>query len=61
MVDRKTGPEQEGMEYPSIGEDSIAAHLHVPLGLFCGTVRRTRRAMAALEPGEVLALHTDDP
>ena len=37
------------------------AILEVPLRLLGRTVKRTRTALAALQPGQVLALHTDDP
>ncbi len=37
------------------------AVLELPMRLLGRTVKRTAQAMAALAPGQVLAVHTDDP
>ena len=35
--------------------------LELPMTLISRTVRRTAQAISALQPGQVLAVHTDDP
>jgi hypothetical protein len=35
--------------------------LELPMRLLGRTVKRTAQALAAMPPGQVLAVHTDDP
>jgi hypothetical protein len=51
----------EAAPHVAAGTPAPARTLELPMRLLGRTVKRTREALAALQPGQVLAVHTDDP
>ena len=54
-------PSTEGFSEEQSGAAAPGHTLEIPMRLFSNTIRKTRKAMAGLAPGEVMRVLTNDP
>lgn len=53
--------ERQNEHVPTIREPAADHWLEIPMALLGRTVKQTRMALGRVPPGEVLAVHTNDP